>query len=293
MFEHTRHRTRSCDRQNERPGFLRRNPGLEWFELGRRYALPSPGSCSFMLPMRPFIREPTNVHDARGRATPPWKGSGWSRKWSMSFTVRSSDGGGSARTRADVVSAAIGYPGPNSKDSSHLRQDGCDNLLHRVPREQRVVPPLTVVRRNNVVTLFQQFAEAQMRAGVAPKGLEQAFAQTLQVSPSMWSQIKSSRPIGDKLARQIEAACKLEHGWLDVERPSEARNDVRGSQTVEGAAARPRLNASSTKQPGSPLRRVSAPARACRSQTATACRPTPGSPCGTPIGLLRRLDETC
>lgn len=38
----------------------------------------------------------------------------------------------------------------------------------------------------------------------APKGLEQAFAARLQISPSMWSQIKSSRPIGDKLARQIE-----------------------------------------------------------------------------------------
>ena len=83
------------------------------------------------------------------------------------------------------------------------------------------MPNLTVVRRNNVVTLFQQFAEAQMRAGVAPKGLEQTFAQTLQVSPSMWSQIKSSRPIGDKLARQIESACRLEQGWLDVERPSQ------------------------------------------------------------------------
>ncbi len=79
---------------------------------------------------------------------------------------------------------------------------------------------VTVIRRNNAVTLFQQFAEDQMRGGVAPKGLEQAFAQRLQVSPSMWSQIKSSRPIGDKLARQIEAACACEAGWLDVERAS-------------------------------------------------------------------------
>jgi hypothetical protein len=83
------------------------------------------------------------------------------------------------------------------------------------------VANLTVVRRNNVVTLFQQFAEEQMRLGVAPKGLEQAFARQLQVSPSMWSQIKSSRPIGDKLARQIEAACGREGGWLDVERASQ------------------------------------------------------------------------
>lgn len=57
-----------------------------------------------------------------------------------------------------------------------------------------------------------------MRQGCPPKGLEQTFAQRLQVSPSMWSQIKSSRPIGDKLARQIEAACGKDAGWLDDER---------------------------------------------------------------------------
>ena len=82
------------------------------------------------------------------------------------------------------------------------------------------MPHLTVTRRLNVLTLFQQFAEEQMRAGFAPKGLEQAFAQKLQISPSMWSQIKSSRPIGDKLARQIEAACRQDSGWLDEERAS-------------------------------------------------------------------------
>ncbi|HEX7637477.1 MAG TPA: hypothetical protein VF457_03700 [Burkholderiaceae bacterium] len=74
---------------------------------------------------------------------------------------------------------------------------------------------LTIHRRQNVGVLFQRFAEAQMRAGVPPKGLEQAFAQKLQMSPSMWSQIKSSRPIGDKLARQIESACEVDAGWLD------------------------------------------------------------------------------
>jgi hypothetical protein len=80
---------------------------------------------------------------------------------------------------------------------------------------------LTVLRRQNVLDLFQQFAEAQMRAGVPPKGMEQAFAQQLQVSPSMWSQLKSSRPIGDRLARQIEAACGQPAGWLDE--PHEAQ----------------------------------------------------------------------
>ena len=80
----------------------------------------------------------------------------------------------------------------------------------------RPVPDnITVNRRQNVLSLFQSYAEDQMRAGVPPKGMEQAFAQKLQMSPSMWSQIKSSRPIGDKLARQIESACGQPAGWLD------------------------------------------------------------------------------
>jgi len=74
---------------------------------------------------------------------------------------------------------------------------------------------ITLLRRQNVLTLFQRFAEEQMRHGSAPKGMEQLFAQSLQISPSMWSQIKSSRPIGDKLARQVEAACGQPAGWLD------------------------------------------------------------------------------
>lgn len=33
----------------------------------------------------------------------------------------------------------------------------------------------------------------------------------------MWSQIKSSRPIGDTLARQIERHARVDVGWLDAE----------------------------------------------------------------------------
>ncbi len=98
-----------------------------------------------------------------------------------------------------------------------MRQSFCS----LVSRSQRFVSNITVTRRQNALNLFQQFAEEQMRAGVAPKGLEQAFAQKLQVSPSMWSQIKSNRPIGDKLARQIEEACRQSGGWLDEERASQ------------------------------------------------------------------------
>lgn len=76
----------------------------------------------------------------------------------------------------------------------------------------------TVFRRRNVLSLFQAYAEGAVASGVAPKGLEQAFAAHVEISPSMWSQVKSSRPIGDKLARQIERHCAKPAGWLDEER---------------------------------------------------------------------------
>ncbi|TDM06019.1 MAG: hypothetical protein C4K60_15240 [Ideonella sp. MAG2] len=75
--------------------------------------------------------------------------------------------------------------------------------------------PLPLLRRQNALALFHVFAEQALAAGEAPKGLEQAFAATVQISPSMWSQIKSSRPIGDKLARQLEALTGHAQGWLD------------------------------------------------------------------------------
>ena len=77
---------------------------------------------------------------------------------------------------------------------------------------------ITVTRRQNALALFQAHAEQALAAGSSPKGLEQAFAATLQISPSMWSQVKSSRPIGDKLARQIEQHCGKPSSWLDEER---------------------------------------------------------------------------
>ncbi len=80
---------------------------------------------------------------------------------------------------------------------------------------------ITLARRQNVVALFQDYAERALAKGAPPKGLEQSFAASLQISPSMWSQIKSSRPIGDKLARQIEVAAGRPPGWLDKSRKPE------------------------------------------------------------------------
>ena len=80
----------------------------------------------------------------------------------------------------------------------------------------------TITRRQNALALFQAYAEKSLATGASPKGLEQSFAATLQISPSMWSQIKSSRPIGDKLARQIERHHAKPPGWLDEVRAHDA-----------------------------------------------------------------------
>lgn len=84
------------------------------------------------------------------------------------------------------------------------------------------MPNTTVARRCNVLALHRRFLEGAIAAGLPAKGLDQAFAKKIEISPSMWSQIKSARPIGDNLARQIERHCEVEPGWLDKEdRPSE------------------------------------------------------------------------
>jgi hypothetical protein len=79
------------------------------------------------------------------------------------------------------------------------------------------VPNITITRRLNTVALYQEFLRKRIAAGDAPKGLDQNFAALLEISPSMWSQVKSARPIGDKLARQIEQHAGKAPGWLDEE----------------------------------------------------------------------------
>ncbi len=90
----------------------------------------------------------------------------------------------------------------------------------RVASTTQPLTNITVTRRQNALALFQAYAEKALASGATPKGLEQSFAATLQISPSMWSQIKSARPIGDKLARQIEQACGKPSDWLDEARVS-------------------------------------------------------------------------
>ena len=77
----------------------------------------------------------------------------------------------------------------------------------------------TVTRRTNLALLLQRYLAERIAQGAPAKGLEQAFAAALQISPSMLSQIKSARPIGDKLARQIESLSTTPAGWLDEAHP--------------------------------------------------------------------------
>jgi hypothetical protein len=98
------------------------------------------------------------------------------------------------------------------------------------------VPNITVIRRHNALALFQDYAAARIAAGEPAKGMEQAFAAELEISPSMWSQIKSSRPISDKLARQIESHMKRSIGWLDEQHGAE-RPDPAEERFIELARA--------------------------------------------------------
>lgn len=74
---------------------------------------------------------------------------------------------------------------------------------------------MSQVRKVNLLSLFRTYAEGRIAAGALPRGLDSEFAEKLQISRSMWSQLKGSRTPGDKLARQIEHACGQPPGWLD------------------------------------------------------------------------------
>jgi hypothetical protein len=79
-------------------------------------------------------------------------------------------------------------------------------------------PNSSTIRLRNCLALYQDFIEMQVQSGSPPSGLERLFAQSIEISPSLWSQVKSGgRSIGEKLARQIESKSKKPARWLDVE----------------------------------------------------------------------------
>jgi hypothetical protein len=104
-------------------------------------------------------------------------------------------------------------------------------------------------RRTNVLLAFRAFAEGQLAAGTAPKGLERAFAEHLQIKPALWSMAKSgARPIGDKLARQIEAGLGKPAGWLDEEHAEPVLTSAEQHAMALALAAYRRTNAAGRRQ---------------------------------------------
>ncbi len=80
------------------------------------------------------------------------------------------------------------------------------------------MPPQTPhqLRLRNLLALHQAFVERMVAQGVAPSGLERAFAASIEISASLWSQIKAGRSVGDALAKQIEHKAGKPLGWLDA-----------------------------------------------------------------------------
>lgn len=79
-------------------------------------------------------------------------------------------------------------------------------------------PALHVTRRLNLLQLLKDFAHTRLSTSGEMVGAEAAFALAVGMSASMLSQIKKHRPIGTKVARQIESSLGLTPGWLDIER---------------------------------------------------------------------------
>jgi len=92
---------------------------------------------------------------------------------------------------------------------------------------------LPAIRRSNVLILFGEFVAEHASHGAEPLGLAAKFAEKLQISASMWSQIKKGRVISDKLARQIENRCGRPALWLDAPPSAEAMPDPGEERFVE------------------------------------------------------------
>ena len=83
-------------------------------------------------------------------------------------------------------------------------------------RSTEQVLPLDVhtIRRENLVRLLREFSQVRIASGEPTNGTEKAFAEQLQMSKSLLSQLKSSRNISDAIAQQIETLCRKPQGYL-------------------------------------------------------------------------------
>lgn len=88
-----------------------------------------------------------------------------------------------------------------------------------------------VIRRRNLIALYTEFANKSLVSAASPNliGVDKAFAQSIQIANSSWSLYKSgARPIGPRIARQVESILGRERGWLDQpqEEPDASSDDA-------------------------------------------------------------------
>jgi hypothetical protein len=115
---------------------------------------------------------------------------------------------------------------------------------------------LHAVRQANLRLLLREFSQARIAAGEPTNGTERAFAEQLQMSKSLLSQLKTSRNISDAIALQIEACCKKPSGWLSEERLDAAPRPAPGEEAFinlarqlyreQGAQGREKMRAALT-----------------------------------------------
>lgn len=74
-------------------------------------------------------------------------------------------------------------------------------------------PALARTRQARLMLLWLQWRLRRLASG--DDAQERDFAAGLGLSPSQWSQHKAGKPLGSRLARQIETACRQPAGWLD------------------------------------------------------------------------------
>lgn len=84
------------------------------------------------------------------------------------------------------------------------------------------------IRRNNLLALYAKFV-VQSQAddpGASVHGLDGDFALRIGLSKSSLSSHKTgARPIGPKIARQIEAKMATPSGWMDIDHSKHQPSD--------------------------------------------------------------------
>jgi len=111
--------------------------------------------------------------------------------------------------------------------------------FHNASMQKSDTPQLDIhtIRRDNLLTLLRVFSQARIAGGEPTNGTEKAFAEQLQMSTSLFSQLKKgSRPISDANAKQIEARCKRTAGWLSVESADLVQRAAPGEEAFVAAA---------------------------------------------------------